>query len=92
MTSYHRRKNPQNIVTRLYPLGYGEGVNQLGIGSVNSGVPYLQSPKTITDKYGIIERVWIDRRYEDPASLKAAAEAMLQEIQEPAVSYSVGYQ
>lgn len=92
MTSYHRRKNPQNIVTRLYPLGYGEGVNQLGIGSVNSGVPYLQSPKTITDKYGIIERVWIDRRYEDPASLKAAAEAMLQEIQEPAVSYAVGYQ
>lgn len=92
MTSYQRQKDPQNIVTRLYPLGYGEGVNQLGIGSVNGGVPYLQSPKAITDKYGIIERVWTDRRYEDPASLKAAAEAMLRELQEPAVSYSVGYQ
>ena len=92
MTNYRRGKDPQNIVTRLYPLGYGEGVNQLGIGSVNGGVPYLQSPKAITDKYGIIERVWTDRRYEDPASLKAAAEAMLQELQEPAVSYSVGYQ
>lgn len=92
MTSYQRQKDPQNIVTRLYPLGYGEGVNQLGIGSVNGGVPYLQSPKAITDKYGIIERVWTDRRYEDPASLKAAAEAMLRELQEPTVSYSVGYQ
>ena len=92
MTSYRRGKDPQNIVTRLYPLGYGEGVNQLGIGSVNGGVPYLQSPKAITDKYGIIERVWVDRRYEDPSSLKAAAEAMLQELQEPLVSYEVGYQ
>ena len=92
MTSYRRGKAPQNIVTRLYPLGYGEGVNQLGIGSVNGGVPYIQSPKAITDKYGIIERVWPDRRYENPSSLKAAAEAMLQELQEPLVSYEVGYQ
>lgn len=92
MTSYQRQRDPQSIVTRLYPLGYGEGVNQLGIGSVNGGVPYLQSPRAITDRYGIIERVWIDRRYEDPSSLKAAAQAMLQELQEPAVSYSVGFQ
>lgn len=92
MTSFRRDKDPQNIVTRLYPLGYGEGVNQLGIGSVNGGVPYLQSPDAIVDKYGIVERVWTDRRYEDPASLKAAAEAMLQELQEPAVTYEIGYQ
>lgn len=91
MTSYERGKDPQNIVTRLYPLGYGEGVNQLGIGSVNDGVPYIQSPKAVIDKYGIIERVWVDRRYEDPASLKAAAEAMLAELQEPLVSYTVGF-
>lgn len=92
MTSYQRQRDPQAIVTRIYPLGYGEGVNQLGIKSVNGGVPYLQSPRAITDRYGIIERVWIDRRYEDPSSLKAAAAAMLQELQEPAVSYSVGFQ
>lgn len=92
MTSYSRNRDPQNIVTRLYPLGYGEGVNQLGIKGVNGGVPYLQSPKAITDKYGIIERVWVDRRYEDAASLKAAAEVMLAELQEPLVSYAVGFQ
>lgn len=91
MTSYTRGRDPQNIVTRLYPLGYGEGINQLNIKGVNDGVPYIQSPKEITDKYGIIERVWIDRRYEDAASLKAAAEIMLSELQEPLVSYSVGF-
>ena len=92
MTSYQKGSDPQQIVTRLYPLGYGEGVNQLGIASVNGGVPYLQSPKAVTDKYGIIERVWIDRRYEDPASLKAAAQAMLDELQEPLLSCTIGFQ
>ena len=92
LTGYRRGSDPQNIVTRLYPLGYGEGVNQLGIAGVNGGVPYLQSPKAITDQYGIIERVWTDRRYEDPQSLKAAAEAMLRELQEPLVTYEVGCQ
>lgn len=60
MTSYTRGRDPQNIVTRLYPLGYGEGINQLNIKGVNDGVPYIQSPKEITDKYGIIERA-VDR-------------------------------
>lgn len=92
MTTFRRGRDPQKIVTRLYPLGYGEGVNQLGIASVNNGVPYIQSPKAITDKYGIIERVWVDRRYEDASSLKAAAEVMLAELQEPIVSYTIGAQ
>lgn len=92
MTSFHRDSEPQQVVTRLYPLGYGEGVNQLDITGVNGGVPYLQSPKAVTDKYGVIERVWTDRRYEDPDSLKAAAQAMLDGLQEPLLSYEVGFQ
>lgn len=92
MTSFQREKDPQQIVTRLYPLGYGEGINQLKISEVNGGIPYLQSPKSVTDKYGIIERVWVDRRYEDQESLKAAAQVMLDELQEPQFSYQVGFQ
>lgn len=92
MTSFQRGRDPQQIVTRLYPLGYGEGVNQLGIAQVNNGVPYLQSPPEIIAKYGVISRAWIDRRYEDAASLKAAAEKMLAELQEPLVTYSAGVQ
>ncbi len=92
MGTFHRDRDPQQVVTRLYPLGYGEGVNQLSIAGVNGGVPYLQSPQAVVDKYGLIERVWVDRRYEDPESLKAAAQAMLDELQEPVASYEVGFQ
>lgn len=91
MLRYADELDPQQICTRLYPLGYGEGVNQLTIKSVNNGVPYLQSPKAYTDRYGIIERVWIDRRYEDPESLKAAAQVMLDELQDPVRRYEIGF-
>lgn len=83
-----RDRTRTTVCTRLYPLGYGEGVNQLGITSVNNGCPYLQSPQEYIDKYGIIERVWIDRRYENAESLKAAAQTMLNELQEPVEAYS----
>lgn len=92
LLSYQIEDAPEQICTRLYPLGYGEGVNQLGITGVNSGSPYVQSPKKITDKYGIIERIWIDRRYENPDSLLAAAKKMLLELQEPIIQYEIGYQ
>ena len=91
LLSYSESKDPQQICTRLYPLGYGEGVNQLTIKDVNNGVPYLQSPQPIIDKYGIIERVWIDRRYEDAESLKAAAQVMLNELQNPMLQYDIGF-
>lgn len=90
MTALQSSRDPQQICTRLYPLGYGEGVNQLTIRDVNNGVQYLQSPADIVGKYGIIEKVWIDRRYTDPASLKASAAALLAELQEPLVSYDIG--
>lgn len=92
LLSYQSEETTEQICTRLYPLGYGEGVNQLGISDINNGKPYIQSPKEITDKYGIVERVWIDRRYESAESLLAAAQKMLTELQEPVVQYDIGYQ
>lgn len=92
LLSYQSEETTEQICTRLYPLGYGEGVNQLGISEINGGKPYIQSPKEITDKYGIVERVWIDRRYESAESLLAAAQKMLTELQEPVVQYDIGYQ
>lgn len=91
LTQLSHESDPTDICTRLYPLGYGEGVNQLGIKEVNGGVPYLQSPQKYIDQYGIVERVWVDRRYEDAQSLMGAAQAMLAELQEPAESYSVSF-
>lgn len=77
-----------NICTRIYPLGYGEGVNQLNIRSVNGNVPYLQSPPEIIAQYGIVEKVLVDRRFENAESLKAYAQTMLDLYQTPSMSRS----
>lgn len=75
------------ICTRIYPLGYGEGVNQLNISSVNDGVPYLQNDTAIA-QYGVIEKVLVDRRFENAASLKAYAQTVLDGLSIPAYSRS----
>lgn len=79
----------QDVCTRLYCLGYGEGINQLTIADVNGGVPYLQSPQEYIDKYGLITRIWVDRRFEDAASLKERGQAILSELQDPRLSVTV---
>lgn len=79
----------QDVCTRLYCLGYGEGVNQLTIADVNGGIPYLQSPQAYIDKYGLISRIWVDRRFEDAASLMERGQAILSELQEPRLSVTV---
>lgn len=81
-------ENYADICTRIYPLGYGEGVNQLGIKEINNGVPYLQSPDEIVAQYGIVEKVLVDRRFENAESLKAYAQTMLDNLQIPAMSRS----
>jgi phage minor structural protein len=77
------------IITRIYPLGYGEGINQLTIKDVNNGIPYLQSPQSYIDRYGLIERYWVDRRFENPDSLKERAQVILDELQEPKLTAKV---
>ena len=79
----------KQLATRIYPLGYGEGVNQLTIRDVNGGVPYLQAPKHITDKYGIIERPFIDRRFTNAENLKARAQVLLDGYSQPYEEYEL---
>lgn len=74
--------DPTNIINRIYPLGYGEGVNQLTIKEVNGGVEYLEDSESI-QKYGLQKKIWVDRRFEDPDSLKASAQAFLDKYKEP---------
>ena len=82
-------RETQDVCTRLYCLGYGEGINQLTIKDVNGGVPYLQSPQEYIDKYGLISRIWVDRRFEDATSLLERGRALLKEYQEPRYSIDV---
>lgn len=78
-----------SIYTRIYALGYedSEG-NQLTIESVNDGCPYVQADQEYIDKYGLIEAVLIDRRFENADSLKAYAENVLRNSVEPGISRS----
>jgi len=72
-----------DLCTRLYMLGYGEGDNQLTVESVNNGLPYIQSPQSYIDKYGIISKVLVDRRYENAESLLEYGQSLLNEFQDP---------
>ncbi len=84
-----RTVDKSGLCTRLYLYGYGEGDNQLTIASVNGGKIYLESPPEVIAKYGIKEGVFIDRRFENPESLKERGGVILAELQEPRVEYSI---
>ncbi|MDX1769893.1 MAG: phage tail spike protein [Planococcaceae bacterium] len=75
-------QEPTNLVTRIYPLGFGEGVNQLNIKKVNGGIPYVNDPAAEA-LYDIHEDIWIDKRFEDADTLKANALALLEKSKQP---------
>lgn len=76
-----------NFATRIYPRGYGEGVNQLTIRDVNNGCEYLDAP-TQAD-WGEVEMVYADTTITDAATLMARAQAVLDVVQHPPISRTV---
>lgn len=89
--SLKRRSDPSNICTKLYAQGYGEGINALTFEDINNGKPYVESSDEIKAKYGIKQRLFVDRRYENKESLLQAAKAMLKELEEPYYEYEVEF-
>jgi phage minor structural protein len=81
-------EDPMGIYNRIYPLGYGEGDNQLTIESVNNGIPYVEDTNSVNE-FGIREYIWPDKRFEDAATLKANAEALLKKWREIKVSWNI---
>lgn len=82
-------QNPNQLINRIYPLGQGEGVNQLKINRVNpTGKVYVEDPESII-KYGLIEYVWPDRRFTDALSLYQSALALLKKFKQPIVKWSI---
>ena len=79
-------KDYTGIYTRIYALGYEENDTFLDITSVNDGIPYVEADPEYIEKYGLIEAILIDRRFENVDSLKAYAESVLKASLEPAVS------
>lgn len=80
-------EDPSYIITRLYPLGYGEGVNQLDIKKVNGGIPYINA--STIGAYGVIATTFVDKAEESAQTLKNKATAYLETIKIPRVVYTV---
>ena len=75
-----------NICTRIWPLGYGEGINQLNIAEINGGKKYLDAPASVIARYGVKEKVLVDRRFEKAETLMAYAQSMLDALSVPAMT------
>lgn len=65
MKGIKRKVEAKDVMTRIYPLGYGEGVNQLNIKSVNNGLPYIDAPDFVRELQDGFDYIWVDRRFED---------------------------
>ena len=89
MTNIKKTTDATSIANRVYALGYGEGVNQLTIESVNGGVPYVEDALSI-ERYGLCSTILVDSRYQVAENLKAYAEQILAGLKEPYVSYEIG--
>lgn len=82
-------KNPNQLVNRIYPLGIGEGVNQLNIKKVNpTGQAYIENAQSIIDN-GLIEYIWVDRRFTDAKTLYESAKALLEKFSKAKVSWEI---
>lgn len=86
LVGYEIEENPMSQFNRIYPLGAGEGVNQLTIESVNNGLPYIEDRQEGEE---VREYIWVDKRFTDAESLKASAQALLDEWKTPRFSWKV---
>lgn len=88
MQGWTKKVDPSNLCTRLYGLGQGEGVNQLTFADINGGVPYIEDAEAIA-KYGVIARIFADTRFEYQETLLSRCQALLEELKNPRVIYTV---
>lgn len=86
MVEIEKTMDATTLVTRLYLLGYGEGVNQLTIREANNGLPYIDADTVSV--WGIKSSVYADTRIEDAATLKARGLNVLDRYKNPYISYT----
>lgn len=75
------------LCTRIYPLGYGEGVNQLTIAGVNNNKKYLDADTV--GAWGVVSSVYAETSVTDAGTLKAMAERELERRKNPRVTVTV---
>ena len=88
--SIRRSRDMSALCTRLYCLGSGEGVNRTSIRDAaqnKTGLPYIDSPNI--KRYGILARHLIDTSVSNADLLYEKGKALLREMEEPRIGYSV---
>ena len=75
------------LCTRLYALGYGEGINQLNFSRINGGKAYIDAGAAAIAQYGIVSRILVDPRITEAAELLTRARALMRHYQEPYRTY-----
>lgn len=77
-----REYDPADVVTRVIPQGYGEGVNTLDITKVNGGIEYIEDA-TAKAKYGVIEGLVTNKDIQNADTLKIYGQTVLNEKKQP---------
>jgi phage minor structural protein len=87
LVGIEKNEDPTGIITRIYALGYGEGINQLTIKDVNGGLPYIDADTIAT--YGVKSYIHVDLKEENANTLKAKVSAILEANKNPEITYAV---
>jgi len=77
--------DPTTILTRIIPLGYGEGINQLNIKSANSGLNYIND-LTSQAEYGIITTAITNKDIQNASTLKIWGQTYLTQNSKPVMT------
>ncbi len=77
--------DPTTVLTRIIPLGYGEGINQLNIKSVNSGLNYIND-LTSQAEYGIITTAITNKDIQNASTLKIWGQTYLTQNSKPVMT------
>jgi len=80
--------DPMDIVTRVIPLGYGEGINQLTIAKVNNNIDYIQDAAAVAE-YGVIEGVPTNKDIQNANTLKIYGQNVLNEKKQIKLAYII---
>ena len=87
------RLDMEDLVTRVYPLGYGEGVDQLTVRDAKvDGAPYGQvylQDDAAAAAYGVHMAVYTESTVDDPDTLYAMARRVLKARSRPRVSLTL---
>ena len=87
LVGIEKDEDPTGLITRIFALGYGEGINQLTIKDVNGGLPYIDADTIAA--YGVKSYIHVDLTEENASTLKAKAIAILEANKNPKITYAV---